>query len=337
MTTPPSSKSACVTTCGDTKPLSRMDTDMEAKVAQHPCYNAKAHLNFARMHVPVAPACNIQCNYCNRKYDCSNESRPGVTSTRLTPEQAADKVLMVAARMPQLSVVGIAGPGDPLAKPDILFETLELIRRKLPNIMPCVSTNGLVLADHVATLKELGVEHVTITINATDPEVAEKIYPWVSVDGKRLSGRDGAAILLERQMEGLRACVAAGMLVKVNSVMIPDINDQHLEDVNRAITAAGAFMHNIMPLISDPSHGTWFGLNGQRQPTPEEIEDLRERCDGPVKLMRHCRRCRADAIGFLDNDRHADFASSNSMSVEEMEARLVRRDKYLRYQGAGAA
>ncbi|MBC7951578.1 MAG: nitrogenase cofactor biosynthesis protein NifB [Rhodospirillaceae bacterium] len=330
--TPPSPKSACATTCGDTRTPPRMDDDIAAKVAQHPCYNAKAHLNFARMHVPVAPACNIQCNYCNRKYDCSNESRPGVTSTRLTPEQAADKVLMVAARMPQLSVVGIAGPGDPLAKPAVLFETLERIRQKLPSIMPCVSTNGLVLADHVDTLKELGVEHVTITINATAPDVAAQIYPWVYFEGKRHSGREGAAILLERQMEGLRACVAAGILVKVNSVMIPGINDQHLEDVNKAITAAGAFMHNIMPLISDPSHGTWFGLNGQREPTAEELEDLRERCDGPVKLMRHCRRCRADAIGFLGEDKHAEFASSTSMSVEEMEARLQRREKYLRYQ-----
>jgi len=41
----------------------------------------------------VAPACNIQCNYCNRKYDCANESRPGVVSEKLTPEQAAKKVL----------------------------------------------------------------------------------------------------------------------------------------------------------------------------------------------------------------------------------------------------
>ena len=40
------------------------------------------------MHVAVAPACNIQCNYCNRKYDCANESRPGVVSERLTPEAA---------------------------------------------------------------------------------------------------------------------------------------------------------------------------------------------------------------------------------------------------------
>ena len=78
----------------------------------HPCYSEEAHHYFARMHVAVAPACNIQCNYCNRKYDCANESRPGVVSEKLTPDQAARKVIAVANAVPQLSVLGIAGPGD---------------------------------------------------------------------------------------------------------------------------------------------------------------------------------------------------------------------------------
>ncbi len=82
------------------------------------------------MHVAVAPACNIQCNYCNRKYDCANESRPGVVSERLTPEQAARKVLAVASTIPQMTVLGIAGPGDPLANPAKTFETFELVARR---------------------------------------------------------------------------------------------------------------------------------------------------------------------------------------------------------------
>ncbi len=85
------------------------------KIRDHPCYSEEAHHHYARMHVAVAPACNLQCNYCNRKYDCSNESRPGVTSQKLTPEQAVRKVMAVASRIPQLTVVGIAGPGDSLA------------------------------------------------------------------------------------------------------------------------------------------------------------------------------------------------------------------------------
>ncbi|MGE5894530.1 MAG: nitrogenase cofactor biosynthesis protein NifB, partial [bacterium] len=49
----------------------------------HPCFSKEAHFKFGRIHLPVAPACNIQCRYCIRKFDCANESRPGVTSTVL--------------------------------------------------------------------------------------------------------------------------------------------------------------------------------------------------------------------------------------------------------------
>ena len=87
------------------------------QVQDHPCYSEEAHHYFARMHVAVAPACNIQCNYCNRKYDCSNESRPGVVSELLTPDQAIKKVLAVAAEIPQMTVLGIAGPGRPVGQP----------------------------------------------------------------------------------------------------------------------------------------------------------------------------------------------------------------------------
>ena len=58
--------------------------------------------------------------------------------------------------------------------------------------------------------------------------------------------------------------------MKVNSVMIPGINDQHLMQVNEAIKARGAFLHNVMPLISDPAHGTHFGVTGQRGPSPAD-------------------------------------------------------------------
>ena len=36
---------------------------------RHPCYSLTGSHKFARIHLPVAPRCNIQCNYCNRKFD----------------------------------------------------------------------------------------------------------------------------------------------------------------------------------------------------------------------------------------------------------------------------
>ena len=302
--------------CSTSGAPSEMDEKLKARIENHPCYSEEAHHHYARMHVAVAPACNIQCNYCNRKYDCANESRPGVVSELLTPEEAAHKVLVVAGKIPQMTVLGIAGPGDPLANPEKTFRTFELIADKAPDIKLCLSTNGLMLPDHVDRIKALNVDHVTITINMIDPEVGEKIYPWVHYRRRRYRGIDGVRILHERQMEGLQALQEADILCKVNSVLIPGINDEHMPEVNKAIRDRGAFLHNIMPLISAPEHGTYFGLNGQRGPKPKELKAVQDKCSGNMKMMRHCRQCRADAVGLLGEDRSQEFTKTKFMEME---------------------
>ncbi|HAU8265078.1 TPA: nitrogenase cofactor biosynthesis protein NifB [Kluyvera intermedia] len=277
------------------------------KVASHPCYSRSGHHRFARMHLPVAPACNLQCNYCNRKFDCSNESRPGVSSSLLTPEQAVAKVRQVATAIPQLSVVGIAGPGDPLANIGRSFRTLELIREQLPDLKLCLSTNGLMLPDAVDRLLDVGVDHVTVTINTLDPDIAAKIYAWLWLDGERYSGREAGQILVARQLEGVRRLTEKGVLVKINSVLIPGINDHSLVDVSRTLRQYGAFIHNIMPLIARPEHGTVFGLNGQPEPDATMLAATREQCGEVMPQMTHCHQCRADAIGMLGEDRSQQF------------------------------
>ena len=52
-----------------------------------------------------------------------NESRPGVTSRVLSPEEALDLVRKVMQEHPYVKVVGIAGPGEPLANPET-FEAM---------------------------------------------------------------------------------------------------------------------------------------------------------------------------------------------------------------------
>jgi nitrogen fixation protein NifB len=304
--------------CGSSGGPADMAPEVWEKVKNHPCYSEEAHHHYARMHVAVAPACNIQCNYCNRKYDCANESRPGVVSEKLTPEQAAKKVLAVASTIPQMTVLGIAGPGDPLANPDKTFKTFELISKTAPDIKLCLSTNGLTLPDHVDTIAAFNVDHVTITINMVDPEVGQHIYPWIYYKKKRWTGKDAARILTERQMQGLEMLTERGILCKVNSVMIPGINDHHLVEVNRAVKSRGAFLHNIMPLISAPEHGTVFGLNGQRGPSAQELKALQDACEGEMNMMRHCRQCRADAVGLLGEDRSAEFTTEkiDAMDVQ---------------------
>lgn len=276
------------------------------EISRHPCYNEEAHRYFARMHLPVAPACNIQCRYCNRKFDCVNESRPGVVSEVLTPEQADKKVKGVAAQLMQLSVVGIAGPGDPLANADQTFDTFRKVRASVPDVNLCLSTNGLTLLEHLDVIEELEIRHVTITINAIDPEIGSRIYAWIFADGVRYEGREAAEMLIARQLAGLKTLSERGVLCKVNSVLIPGVNDAHLPEVSKAVKSLGAVLHNITPLIVAP--GSLYEQEGQRAPRPKELHALQEICGQEgMKIMRHCRQCRADAIGLLGQDRSADF------------------------------
>lgn len=293
--------------CGSSAKPDDMDAATWEKIKDHPCYSEEAHHYFARMHVAVAPACNIQCNYCNRKYDCANESRPGVVSEKLTPDQALRKVITVANEVPQLSVLGIAGPGDACYDWKKTRATFAEVSRFIPDVKLCISTNGLALPEHVDELAEMNVDHVTITINMVDPEIGAKIYPWIFYNHKRYTGVEAARILHERQMQGLEMLTARGILTKINSVMIPGVNDEHLVEVNRWVKERGAFLHNVMPLISEAEHGTHYGLTGQRGPTAMELKALQDKLDGGAKLMRHCRQCRADAVGLLGEDRGQEF------------------------------
>ncbi|WP_151736610.1 nitrogenase cofactor biosynthesis protein NifB [Paenibacillus tengchongensis] len=290
-----------------------LSDEAEGELSRHPCYSEEAHRFYARMHIPVAPACNIQCNYCNRKFDCVNESRPGVVSEVLTPQQAERKVKGVAAQLMQLSVVGIAGPGDPLANPEETFDTFARVKQHVPDVALCLSTNGLTLYRHVDEIVELGIRHVTITINAIDPDVGAAIYPWVFDEGVRYEGREAAELLISRQLKGLEMLAQLGILVKVNSIMIPGVNDHHLPAVSQRVKELGATLHNVTPLIIAP--GSQYEQDGRKAPRPKELHNLQELIgrDG-MKVMRHCRQCRADAIGLLGQDRNRDFP------LEAMEA-----------------
>lgn len=290
---------------------------LEAMLETHPCYNECAHKKFARMHIPIAPRCNIQCNFCSRKYDCANESRPGVTSEVLSPQEAVEKIRYVRSKIPYLSVIGIAGPGDPLANEET-FTALEMIGEEFPDLTLCLSTNGLELPPNVERLKKLGVRFVTVTMNAVDPEVGAKMYEFVQWKGQTLRGEEAARILIKNQLEGIRKAADAGMLVKVNIVMTPGINADHIPAVAKKAKELGAYIVNILPLIPVP--GTKF--ENVRAPTSRERRELQDLCEVDIRQMRHCRQCRADAIGLLGDDRSAEFShyTCAARAKGEMEA-----------------
>ncbi|AJQ29790.1 nitrogenase cofactor biosynthesis protein NifB [Pelosinus fermentans] len=271
--------------------------------SKHPCYNADAHHKYARMHLPVAPQCNISCNYCNRKFDCVNESRPGVTSEVLTPELASQKFSWVKENIENLSVVGIAGPGDALANWDVTRKSIELIKAKGEDIIFCLSTNGLMLPYYAAELVELGIKHITVTVNCLDPNIGARLYKVVNYEGKSYTGVAGAELMIQNQLKGIAYLVEHGVLVKINIVMVKGINDHHIPEVVKKMKELGVFITNIMPLI--PAPGSAFEKFPQT--SMKEINEMRDLCQLEMQQMRHCKQCRADAVGLLGNDRSNEF------------------------------
>ncbi|HEY5583868.1 MAG TPA: nitrogenase cofactor biosynthesis protein NifB [Ruminiclostridium sp.] len=285
---------------------------MLEKTKKHPCYSVDAHNKFARMHLPVAPNCNISCNYCNRKFDCVNESRPGVTSEILTPKDAKIKFDIVKEKIGELSVVGIAGPGDALENWDNTKKSIELIRVENPDIVFCLSTNGLMLPRYAQEIIQLGVTHVTVTVNCLDNKIGAKIYKYVNYKGKQYALEVGAKLLLENQLKGIKLLTSQGIIVKINIVMLEGINDHHIPDVVKKMKELGVFIINIMPLI--PAQGSVFENHPQTK--MKELTKMRDICELDVQQMRHCKQCRADAIGMLCEDRSQEF--SNKIMEDEV-------------------
>jgi nitrogen fixation protein NifB len=276
----------------------------------HPCFSKEAHHKFGRIHLPVAPRCNIQCRYCIRKYDCANESRPGITSKVLTPPEALERVRAVVDRNDNISVIGIAGPGDPLAN-DETFEVMSMVHEEFPDLTLCVSTNGLVLPDKIEHLMRSGVRSITITINAATTGVAEKIYSWISYKGRRYSGKEAARRIVASQWRGLTNAIDAGFIVKVNTVLIPGINDVEIPLIAWGAGERGADIMNIMPLIPQAEFADLS------RPSRETIEKKRKECSGHISQMSHCRQCRADACGILGEDKDMELEVLNARIGEE--------------------
>lgn len=241
------------------------------------------------MHLPVSPYCNIECRFCDRTLN-DYENRPGVTSEVIRPEEASELVKRALRLCDDLSVVGIAGPGDTLASKHAL-EAFSLIDKEYPQLIKCMSTNGLLLAEKAEEVIAVGIGSLTVTVNAVDPEIESRLNDGIMYHGEHIVGVEAAAILIKNQLAGIRKVRAAGVVIKVNCVLVPGINDRHVGKVAETVRKAGASIFNIIPLI--PQHR----LADFKAPNCVEIDRARTEAERHIDVFRHCQHCRADAIG----------------------------------------
>lgn len=256
---------------------------------QHPCFNDEAHDNVGRIHLPVAPQCNIQCNFCEHRM-CADIQHPGWATKLLSVAEAVDMVqFIVNERQAYDFVVGIAGPGDALVN-EQTFQTLSLIHNRYPQITGCLCTNGLLLEDKLEAITDAGVRALTVTVNAPDSTAGKDIYSWVKYDIAIYRGEEAAALLITKQFNGIKKALDAGLSVKVNTVLIPGVNDRHMIKLAVRLREAGVRLMNIMPLIPSGK------MKDRRAPTCDELREARRTCEEIIPQFYRCEQCRADVI-----------------------------------------
>lgn len=261
----------------------------------HPCFNEKVHDKVGRAHVPIASKCNIFCNFCTRDLN-DEEIRPGVASCVMNPEDAINHIDDITSEGP-ISVVGVAGPGDSLANPET-FEFFEKLNETHHDLIKCMSTNGLLLPKYAEKLAEYGVNTITVTVNAIDPEIAKDIYSFIKYDGKVYKGKEAVEILIKNQLEGIEKAHKAGIIIKVNSVLIPGVNDNHIVEIAKEVKKRGASLMNVLPLIPLGK------MKNIQRPDCAMIEKVRDEVEEIIPVFRACTQCRADAYGIPGKKSH---------------------------------
>jgi cyclic pyranopterin phosphate synthase len=240
---------------------------------------------FGRVHtnlrVSVTDRCNLRCTYCMPEEATFLDRGEILTFEEIT------RFVRIAADL-GVTKVRLTG-GEPL------------MRRRLPNLVAMIAatpgiddlgltTNGLLLAESAAALRDAGLHRVTISLDTLDP-----------LTFRRLTRRDG----LDRVLEGIDAATAAGFRPKLNAVVVRGVNDA--EVVPLALFARGRRLTlrfiEYMPIGAEP----W---ERDKCVPAHEILDEVETHVGPLNpLPDHDPRAPATEFAYDDGTRVGVIAS----------------------------
>lgn len=253
--------------------------------------NENEHLKFKHIHLQVSPRCNIQCKFCSPGFN-KRARKSEVTSPLLLPQKALELVRRSQQTNPNIRVIGVAGPGDTLATPHAL-DALELIHHEYPQLIKCLSTNGLMLKENAERITKVGVKTITVAVNAVNADILQDICSHIIYNGHRMTGKEAALWLLLAQLAGIKKISQLGVIVKINTVLIPGVNDQHIDEIARVTAGVGASFINIIPVVPhDP-------MQNYRKPNSNELDAARKAAQKYLPLLNHCHQCGADAYDIV--------------------------------------
>ena len=161
-------------------------------------------INYLRLS--VTDRCNLRCSYC-----MPEEGVPLRSHNEILCYEELLRIARAAAKL-GIQKVRVTG-GEPLVRKDLLGFLARL--NTIPELAEVVlTTNGLLLAPFTDQLKQAGVDRVNISLDSLNPDRYAEIT----------RGGDLAEVLA-----GIKAAEQAGLRLKLNVVVMRDVNDSEIE------------------------------------------------------------------------------------------------------------
>ncbi|WP_221031134.1 GTP 3',8-cyclase MoaA [Actomonas aquatica] len=176
------------------------------------------------LRISVTDRCNFRCPYCMPK----EVFGPGYPFLRDPQLMATDEIVRIAGAFVRLGVekIRLTG-GEPLLRAD-LPTLIARLKGELGVPDVALTTNGWLLERRLDALREAGLDRVNVSVDSLDPERAGRM------NGQGLDSR--------RVLSAIDAAVAAGLHVKINTVVQRGVNDGEIE------TMAAYFRERGLPL-----------------------------------------------------------------------------------------
>ncbi len=180
------------------------------------------------LRVSVTDRCNLRCGYCMPR-EVFGRDFPFLPRHDLLTFEQITRLVSVFVRLgvPKVRLTG----GEPLLRRDL--PALVAMLRAVPRLEGlALTTNGLQLAAQADALKQAGLDRVTVSLDALDPDLF-----------RRMSDADAD---VNDVLAGINAARRCGLEpLKVNVVVQAGVNDHTVVDLARHFRGTGCIVRFI--------------------------------------------------------------------------------------------
>lgn len=158
------------------------------------------------LRLSITDRCNLRCQY------CFTEEPLFMSHSSLLTYDEIYTVLRICSQF-SIHKVRITG-GEPFVRQGFI-SFLRRVAIELPHLDIRITTNGVLLEQHLEALRDIGIRHLNISLDTFNPETFKKV-----------TGKD----CFHTVYNAIRASIEHGFQVKINAVAMKGVNDGELDD-----------------------------------------------------------------------------------------------------------